>query len=1244
MKIVNRNEWILAILFVMSLPFVSNAQDWEEHLVAGGFGGSRSVYAADIDNDGDMDLMGAAFADNDITWWENLDGEGLSWEEHIIEPDFGRAYSVHAADINGDNNIDVLGASYGEHKINWWDNSDGQGTFAVSHTIDGDFSGALDVYTCDMDNDGDIDVVGGSYSGDERWWENEDGTGLSWTAHSIGGGDSAYGIYPADIDDDEDIDILCAYYYSMGIGWWENIDGSGTSWSFNVICGTNNALSAYAIDLDQDGDLDVVGATADGVLWWDNTDGTGNNWEQHYIDESFDDAYEVYAVDIDFDGDNDVLGASHALNKVSLWINTYGTAGSWETCVISDDFSGAQSVYAVDVNNDMAIDIIGASYNAGEIAWWDNPLDPPEIQLISPNGGENWIVESNQIISWHLFYSSTVVIELLNNDELVLTIDTEAPSNENEQTDYEFAVPVLPAGDQYKIRVSTTYESSTFTDESDNTFSISGIQLLSPNGDEEWPVDSEQTISWYSTSSNPVTIELLDVNTVIFTINSEAPSNENEQTDYSFTVPAVPVNDLYKIRVSQVVDEETYQDESNRGFDITNPITLISPNGQEQWPVNSEQTISWHSTSSNPVTIELLEHDDFFITIDSEAPSNEDEQTNYVFTVPAVPVADYYNIRLTIEIDEITYECVSQFMFSITNPIDLLMPNGGEQYLFGETVNITWTSLVDSPIRIDLYHDAQFETRITNNTDNDGVYNWSIPPLEGGSGYRIHISTTINEVTYSDVSDGTFSIELPGIVLDEIVSDTVRPCFVNVIYRARTQSDESITFLGDLAFYEILENNDEISETESIPTIGQVETLPFEQRTVLMLDNSFSIGLDLPLVKEAAKTAVRNQFTNQHFSVWTFSENVTEIQPFTTDTTALIAAIDGITLGPASTNLYGAVVTGTEQLETYFSMEGIVQSSMVLLTDGEDTQGSTSEQSAINAVQGEQVFTIGVGDDADAEILQQLGTAGYSEGSYEELTDLFTAIQQEIEDYANSFYWLVYISPNRNNSNVQLDLSLPSNPINSTITVHFSSVGFSSVDPGVYVNRDFNELLGIEEYNYEGSLWRKNFKAETLFNLYDPYYQWSIENEEYARITWQWGDQNEHVYLTAMTDEPFTTYLTVEDTENNYSKTIVISSSGLGVDELNDTGIPGEFNLAAAYPNPFNPSTTFNITLPVPSNLSVHVFNIRGQLVETIHDDWISPGTHSFDFNASQLSSGIYFVRAQVPGTFCQARKIVLIK
>ncbi len=94
-----------------------------------------------------------------------------------------------------------------------------------------------------------------------------------------------------------------------------------------------------------------------------------------------------------------------------------------------------------------------------------------------------------------------------------------------------------------------------------------------------------------------------------------------------------------------------------------------------------------------------------------------------------------------------------------------------------------------------------------------------------------------------------------------------------------------------------------------------------------------------------------------------------------------------------------------------------------------------------------------------------------------------------------------------------------------------------------------------------------------------------------------------------------------------------------------DPGHPAEFALSSAWPNPFNASTTFSLTLPIGVPVTVTVCNVEGRVVTQLGDDTRLPaGTHSFTFDASGMASGPYFVHATIPGELDQVRKVMLIR
>lgn len=89
--------------------------------------------------------------------------------------------------------------------------------------------------------------------------------------------------------------------------------------------------------------------------------------------------------------------------------------------------------------------------------------------------------------------------------------------------------------------------------------------------------------------------------------------------------------------------------------------------------------------------------------------------------------------------------------------------------------------------------------------------------------------------------------------------------------------------------------------------------------------------------------------------------------------------------------------------------------------------------------------------------------------------------------------------------------------------------------------------------------------------------------------------------------------------------------------------IPSEFSLNQNYPNPFNPSTKITFSLPKSGNITLKVFNALGQLVATVADGEYVAGTHEVIFDASNLSSGVYFYTL-TSSNFFATKKMMLLK
>ena len=118
------------VIWTSSVPsFADDKISWYENdgnqnfiadTITTGAAGASSVYAADVDGDGDMDVLSASLNDNKIAWYEN---DGFqSFTVHAITLIANWPRSVHAADLDGDGDMDVLSASQHDDRIAWYEN------------------------------------------------------------------------------------------------------------------------------------------------------------------------------------------------------------------------------------------------------------------------------------------------------------------------------------------------------------------------------------------------------------------------------------------------------------------------------------------------------------------------------------------------------------------------------------------------------------------------------------------------------------------------------------------------------------------------------------------------------------------------------------------------------------------------------------------------------------------------------------------------------------------------------------------------------------------------------------------------------------------------------------------------------------------------------------------------------------------------------------------------------------------
>jgi len=366
----------LLLLFAIAISVNVIAQFGTEQIISTNTKEATSVYSADIDGDGDMDVLSASWKDDKVAWYENTDGKGSFGSQQIIATSADGPDCVRAFDLDGDGDMDVLSSSYYDNKIAWYENTDGKGNFSAEKVITTNMIYGSWVYASDLDGDGDLDVLSASIDDDKiAWYENTDGQGNFGQQQIIANPDAPNNVIAADIDNDGDMDILFDSANGDNIAWCENTDGKGNFSVPRIISSSVDLPSSVNVsDIDGDGDLDVLSTSINDnkVAWYENTDGQGTFGPQQIINSNANQARYAIAADFDNDGDMDIVSASWNDDKIAWYENAdgQGTFGSQQ--IISGNADGASGVYVADLNGDNKVDVVSSSYYDNKIAWYVN--------------------------------------------------------------------------------------------------------------------------------------------------------------------------------------------------------------------------------------------------------------------------------------------------------------------------------------------------------------------------------------------------------------------------------------------------------------------------------------------------------------------------------------------------------------------------------------------------------------------------------------------------------------------------------------------------------------------------------------------------------------------------------------------------------------------------------------------------------------------------------------------------------
>lgn len=153
----------------------------------------------------------------------------------------------------------------------------------------------------------------------------------------------------------------------------------------------------------------------------------------------------------------------------------------------------------------------------------------------------------------------------------------------------------------------------------------------------------------------------------------------------------------------------------------------------------------------------------------------------------------------------------------------------------------------------------------------------------------------------------------------------------------------------------------------------------------------------------------------------------------------------------------------------------------------------------------------------------------------------------------------------------------------------------------------------------------------------------------------QQAGQHESITLTGLTPAK-TYYVAIKSVDDGFNLSDLSNCPsaeayfdlGLDVDDDALAGLPTEFRISQNYPNPFNPTTIINYSVPAYAHVTIHVYNILGQLTATLVDESQAPGQYAaewngIDSNGQPAASGVYMYR-MIADNYSETKKMLLLQ
>ena len=371
-------------LTIEQSPFLTTDIFGEQIVLSDESSSILDSYPVDIDGDMDIDILTLENKDGYyyVAWYQNINNQSFAESEELFEREYGR--SAHAADVDDDGDIDIITGDDNPMVALYKNN--GNMEFSEPTTLSSEIGRPRELITADLDNDGDLDILGASTYVYNRgpheiyWFENNANSGFSAKKSISTELDFPQDIIVADLDDDGDLDVVSASSSDHKIAWYKN-DGAGNLGAqivltfapdiFTIDVSSPNTVQAS--DFDGDGDLDLVVGSAyyPRIAYLENTGNATFSSDPIVITSGTGGISDISVNDFDFDGDPDIAAVSTYTDEVLVLLNDGGGTVSSNT-VLTEDIDNPTKVFAVDLDNDGDADILASSSGDNKLTWHKN--------------------------------------------------------------------------------------------------------------------------------------------------------------------------------------------------------------------------------------------------------------------------------------------------------------------------------------------------------------------------------------------------------------------------------------------------------------------------------------------------------------------------------------------------------------------------------------------------------------------------------------------------------------------------------------------------------------------------------------------------------------------------------------------------------------------------------------------------------------------------------------------------------